>query len=108
STTSTSRRSSRTRRSSSRRIRRFMRSLRRSGALCLAVAAALAAGCASVRPSPEATRVPGALLLDDLAVPAGVRPYWLTIYPTPQRALYGESLLPMDGAVRVDDSTPGV
>jgi len=72
------------------------------------VAALAASACAShVAMFPGASEVPGAMRLADVDVPAAARPLVLTIYPTPRRAEYGDSLLPMAGAVVVDDASPG-
>src|SRR6185503_7531089 len=55
---------------------------------------------------PDATPVPGSLMLGDVPGPAASREFLLTIYPTPRRFEYGDALLPLEGAVFVDDASP--
>lgn len=59
-------------------------------------------GCASP------PRGAGGVGMDDLALPEEVRDLALTVYPTPRRAEYGDDLLPLDGALVVDESSPDV
>jgi hypothetical protein len=81
-----------------------MRPIRAATALLLALAAA---ACASPRaPLPGAQDVPGSLHIDAIDVPEAVRPLVLTIYPTPRRVEYGDVLLPLAGAVVLDDTAP--
>src|SRR5262245_40565970 len=73
----------------------------------LAATLVLAACASRVAAFPERSDVPGAMRLADVDVSPAARPLLLTIYPTPRRAEYGESLLPTAGAVFVDDTSPG-
>jgi hypothetical protein len=83
---------------------RLMNALRALVTLCLAAAAA---ACSSAQPQfPRASDVPGSIGIAELAVPDTVRPLVLTIYPTPRHVEYGEALLPLAGAVVLDDTAP--
>jgi hypothetical protein len=72
-------------------------------ALLLALAAAACASRPTPRPEPV---VPGALRIAEVAVPESARAFFLTVYPTPRRMEYGGTLLPLAGAVFVDDASP--
>src|SRR6187455_1365890 len=50
--------------------------------------------------------VPGSVRVADVAVPEAVRPMVLTVYPTPRHVEYGDLLLPLAGAVVLDDTAP--
>jgi hypothetical protein len=69
--------------------------------------ALLAAACTSTSARPTAEQwVPGSLRVSELDVPEEVRELVLTVYPTPQAVEYGDALLPLDGAVLVDETSP--
>src|SRR5207247_8850895 len=71
------------------------------------VLAVLAASCASPSGGSGAqSQGAGALPVGKVPVPDAVRPLFLTIYPEPRKAEYGEVLLPLDTAVRMDDLDP--
>src|SRR5262245_10589448 len=79
----------------------------RLGAL-LVLICAFAAACASRPPAPnEVAPPPGSLRVADLDVPDAARDLVVTIYPTPRNVEYAAFLLPLAGAARIDDASPG-
>jgi len=75
--------------------------------LAFVLCALAAAACASRRATfPSAMDVPGAVRVASIDAPESARPMLLTIYPTPRRVEYGQVLLPLGGAARIDDASP--
>jgi len=73
--------------------------------LALALILVAVAACSSTRAAfPSASEVPGSIGLADIAVPEATRTLVLTIYPTPRHVEYGDALLPLAGAVVLDDT----
>ena len=76
----------------------------------LPLLALAAAACASSSAEPAsfapAAAVAGAMRVDAIAAPDEARALLFTIYPTPRVVEYGTSLLPLAGALQVDDASP--
>lgn len=66
------------------------------------------AGCASGIPSdplPDGAEAAELVETPDPVAPPAVAEFWFTVYPTPRRVEYGERMLPLEGALWVDETS---